>query len=423
MPESGGSPKKGRVTFREVLGVSEFRALWLAELTSQAGDQMARVALSVLVYQATNSAALTGLTYALTFAPSLLGGIILPGIADRFPRRNVMAAVDAVRALLILLVAFPGMPFAGLWVLVGLVSFLNPLFKAAQISQLPDILTSDQFLVGMALRNITMQTAQLAGFLGGGLLITVINPRIALALDAATFLASALLVRFGIKFRPAPAHEANERRQSFLASIGVSAKAMFADRGLRTLCFIIWLMAFSTVYEGLAAPYAAAIGAGTIAVGFLLASDPLGSVIGAWAYSRWVPERVRPRTIGLVTVLCPIPLLFAFLSPNIVLSCVLFVIAGAFGTVAVMQATASYTLAVPDSRRAQMIGLSNTGLSTASGFSPFIGGIVADQVGSPATVGWFGLGVLILGGLLALLWHRVYVRSPERWTEREPSTT
>jgi predicted MFS family arabinose efflux permease len=383
---------------------------------------MARVALSVLVYQATKSAALTGLTYALTFAPSLLGGIILPGIADRFPRRNVMATVDAIRAVLILLVAFPGMPFGGLWVLVGLVSFLNPLFKAAQISQLPDILTGDQFLVGMAVRNITIQSAQLAGFLGGGLLITVINPRIALALDAATFVASALLARFGVKYRPAPARS-GEDRPSFLGSIASSAKAMFADPGLRTLCFIIWLMAFSTVYEGLAAPYAAAVGAGTIAVGFLLAADPLGSVIGAWAYSRWVPERVRPRTIGLVTVLCPIPMLFAFFSPNIVLSCVLFVIAGAFGTIAVMQATSSYTLAVPDNRRAQMIGMSNTGLTTASGISPLIGGIVADQVGAPVTVGWFGLAVLVIGALLALGWHRAYVRSPERWTEREPASS
>jgi hypothetical protein len=74
-----------RVTFREVFGIAEFRALWSAELLSIAGDQLARVALSILVFTATGSATLTGLTYALTFAPSLLGGIFLTGLADRSP--------------------------------------------------------------------------------------------------------------------------------------------------------------------------------------------------------------------------------------------------------------------------------------------------------------------------------------------------
>jgi len=67
---------RSRVTFREVFGVAEFRALWFAELFSIAGDQLARVALSVMVFRDTGSAALTGLTFALTFLPSLLGGIL-----------------------------------------------------------------------------------------------------------------------------------------------------------------------------------------------------------------------------------------------------------------------------------------------------------------------------------------------------------
>ena len=52
----------------------------------------ARVALSVLVFQRTDSAFLTGLTYALTFVPALVGGILLSGLGDRYPRREVMVA-------------------------------------------------------------------------------------------------------------------------------------------------------------------------------------------------------------------------------------------------------------------------------------------------------------------------------------------
>jgi MFS family permease len=75
-----------RVTFRAVFAVREFRAIWAAEALSQVGDQLARVALAVLVYDRTESAALAGLTYALTLAPAFLGGVVLSGLADRFPR-------------------------------------------------------------------------------------------------------------------------------------------------------------------------------------------------------------------------------------------------------------------------------------------------------------------------------------------------
>src|SRR5689334_17609466 len=99
-----------RTTFGEVLVVPEFRWMWLAELLSVCGDQLARVALSVLVFDRTGSAFLTGLTYALTYAPSLLGGILFSGLADRFPRRAVLVGVDVWRAALMAVVAVPGVP-------------------------------------------------------------------------------------------------------------------------------------------------------------------------------------------------------------------------------------------------------------------------------------------------------------------------
>ena len=56
--------------FGAAFAVAEFRALWAAGGLSMVGDQLARVALVVLVYGNTRSAALTGLTFALTLVPS-----------------------------------------------------------------------------------------------------------------------------------------------------------------------------------------------------------------------------------------------------------------------------------------------------------------------------------------------------------------
>ncbi|MFD1045420.1 MFS transporter, partial [Kibdelosporangium lantanae] len=76
---------QGGVTFRSVFANSEFRALWTAQVLSIAGDQLARVALTLLVFIRTNSSGWAALTYALTFIPDLVGGPLLSGLADRFP--------------------------------------------------------------------------------------------------------------------------------------------------------------------------------------------------------------------------------------------------------------------------------------------------------------------------------------------------
>lgn len=406
-----------RVTFGEVFGIAEFRALWFAELLSIAGDQLARVALSILVFTGTGSATLTGLTYALTFAPSLVGGIFLTGFADRFPRRTVMVAVDIVRAALIACVAIPDMPFWAMCVLVGGVSLLNPPFKASQLALLPQVLEGDRFVVGMGIRSMTVQSAQLVGFAGGGALMLAVDPHLALLIDAATFLLSATFVRYGLKQRPAAA--TGEQRKRFFAMISRGGRVAFRDSALTALMLFTWLMGLLPVYEGIAAPYVAAAGGGSAAIGLLLAADPVGSVIGTFIYTRWVPARVRPRLIGLMSLLCAIPLLLCLLQPGPWVSIALFVVSGGFGTVALLQATASLTLAVPDETRAQTMGLSNTGLTTMLGISPLIGGVLADQTTPQTTVGIFGLAGIVLTLPLAFLWQRSLNGNPGRWVDEE----
>ena len=397
-------------SYKEVFRVPEFRAMWLAELQSVAGDQLARVALSVLVFTDTGSAALTGLTYALTFVPSLLGGIFLTGLADRFPRRELILWIDGLRGCLILLVAIPVMPFWSLCVLVGIVSLLQPVFKSAQLALLPEVLGEERFSTGMAIRSITIQSAQMAGFAGGGLLIAVFNPHVVLVLDALTFFGSAVLIRTRLKSRPAadrsgPAGDTGVRR-SWRASAGESWGLLFADRGMRLLVLMLWLMALVAVYEGMAAPYAAVFGGSSVTVGLILAADPLGSVIGAFLFSKFVPEERRAKLLGPLAILAAAPVAVCLLKPGLVVSIVLFVLAGGFGTIVVMQTTTSMTVMLPDARRGQAIGMSNSGLTTATGVSPLFAGLLADKTDAVQAVGWFGLAGLLVAIPLAVLWQR-----------------
>src|SRR5262245_63559284 len=89
-----------QATFGEVFAVGEFRSLWLAQVLSVAGDQLARVALTLLVFDRTGSSLLAAVTFAASVVPTFVGGIALSGLADRWPGRRVMMACDLSRALL-----------------------------------------------------------------------------------------------------------------------------------------------------------------------------------------------------------------------------------------------------------------------------------------------------------------------------------
>src|SRR5213082_2722567 len=92
-----GNTRPANATFTQVFAVTEFRALWLAQLLSVAGDQLARVAMTVLVYDRTRSALLAAITFVASIVPTFIGGVTLAWLADRYPRRRVMIACDLIR--------------------------------------------------------------------------------------------------------------------------------------------------------------------------------------------------------------------------------------------------------------------------------------------------------------------------------------
>jgi MFS family permease len=393
-----------RVGFGAVLAVPEFRAMWTAELLSVCGDQLARVALAVLVFQRTGSAALTGLTYALTYVPSLLGGVLLAGAGDRWPRRDVMVATDLARAVLVAVIAIPGVPLWVLCVLVAAMTALGGPFKAAQQALLPTVLEGERYLVGMALRNITIQGAQLAGFAGGGVLIAALTPSAALALDAATFVLSAILLLVGVRRRAAVAQAV---RPAWLSTTGAGIRLIWRDRALRTLVALNWLAGFYIVPEALAAPYAAGIGAGAALVGLLMAADPAGSVLGGVVFGRWIPEHAQVRLLGLLGIAAGLPLVVFVVRPGLVLSVVLLAVSGLLATGYNIQGTVSFMRRVPDEQRAQCAGVNSAGLITVQGVGAAAAGALADVLSPGHTIAVAGAAGAAVAVPIARAWRRV----------------
>jgi MFS family permease len=396
-----------RVTFTDVLRVREFRNLWIADAQSMAGDQLARVALSVLVFERTASSALTALTYALTFLPALLGGALLSGLADRFPRKNVLVVCDLVRAVLLGLMAIPGLPLWVVCALLVLAVLVGSPFSAAESALVPDILEGERYLVGNGLRTITNQMAQLAGFAGGGLIIAAIGPRAGLAINAATFLLSALLISVGVRSRPAPILAAMaEKGLGYGASILSSARFVFSDPRLRTLLGLSWLAGLYIIPEGVAPPYAADLRGGPSAVGLLMASIPAGPPLGFFLFVKCVSAATRPRWMGPLAVATGIPLALCAFEPNLGGSIALWATSGLFMAYQV-PVQSSFVRAVPDERRGQAIGIAASGLLAVQGIGVLLGGLVAQRWGTSVAVASAGGVDALFAAVLAISWARI----------------
>lgn len=373
---SGGAGQAGaRATFGGVFAIAEFRALWLAQVLSVLGDQLARVALTLLVYQRTHSALLAALTFAASVVPTFAGGILLAGFADRLPRRLVMITCDLVRAALVVVMALPGVPLAVLVILLLLVTMLGPPFTSARAAMYPDILPGDLFVLGTAVTLTTFQFAQVAGFAVGGAVAGFFGVRTSLLADAATFVLSAAITRIWVRARAA-ARPAGEGNPAAVAHFLAAVRLVFAVPALRVPMLLGWLAAFYNAPEGVAAPLASELGAGTAAVGLILASEALGAALGAVGFSRLVSPAARLRSMRpLAIASCALLVLFA-LRPGFPLALLILFASGVCDCFQVA-ASASFLRAAPDSQRSQVFGLAQAGMSLGQGIAMVLAGAVA----------------------------------------------
>lgn len=379
-------------TYRALFADSEFRALWLAQAISLTGDQLARVAIASMVYKETGSPFVTALVYALTYLPWLIGGPLLSGLADRYPRRTVMVTCQLISAVLVALMAIPGMPLVVLASLLFVVILVESPFLAARASLLVDVLPDDRYILASAVNQLTVQGSQVLGFAVGGALVLLLEPSGALLLDAGSFLLAAALVRFRVSDRP-PAGDSADLGGSW-ERMRTGARVVFGDPRLRGLVLLAWLATFWVVPEALAAPYGKGEPA---AVGLLLAAQPAGSAIGGLWLSRMVRPSTRLELMGPLAVVSCVPLLFFAATPPLPLAIALLVISG-IGTTYNLPANAAFMQALPAQRRGQAFGLVSAGLVAGQGIGITVAGAVAEVV-SP------GLVITVAGalGLVAAL--------------------
>jgi MFS family permease len=222
-----------RVNLINPLRGRDFRLLWSGMTISLLGDGIFLIAMAWQAYELWNApAALSILGIGMTI-PTI--GFLLPAgvLSDRLDRRSLVLWSDIGRAVVV--AALAALAIAGtltFWQLVVLVAlygvgaaFFTPAFEAL----VPDIVPARDLAAANALDQFVRPiTVRLVGPALGGVLVAGVGTGVAFALDAATFVVSAIAVAC---MRP-PAHARSEHVGSSLGAV---------TEGLRFVRSRVWL--------------------------------------------------------------------------------------------------------------------------------------------------------------------------------------
>jgi Na+/melibiose symporter-like transporter len=391
------------------MGNREFRGIVGAQFTSECGDQIAAIALSYLVYTRSNSAFLAAATYAVTFAPWVLGSILLSPLVDRLPRRRVMLVCDLARmvtvGVLAFLVSFHSIPIPVLLVLVLISSCFSPPFGAARSSMLPDIFEAGPAYVGaVAIGRIIQQVDSVFGFALGGVIVAAVSPRGALAIDAGTFLVSYIFTITAVHERPAAVPGGRPSVRSLLSEVGPNLREVMSSRTRRAMLLLASAaLLFLIAPESLAIAYARQHGHGAVAAGLLTASQPLGIAVGAWLFITFVPPRRQGRLLLPLASAGAVCLALTSLVPPVWLACVLWALAGVMQCFLVTT-IAAYNVATDRALRGRANGIAAATISISQGLGFLVWGAVGNWRGAAAGVAWAGVAGLLIMSLVRFSW-------------------
>jgi len=215
----------------------DFVKLWSAQAIAEFGARITREGLPITAVLALSAGPeALGLLAAASSASALLVGLPLGGLVDRRPRRRLMIAMDMIRAAVLAAVpiaAFTGHLSLALVIAAGAaVAAASALFAIAAHAYLPGLIASRQLAAGNARLAATESVAEVGGPALAGVLFQWLTAPAAIALNALTYLASALLL--GAICKPEPA-SAKIPAAGILGDLRAGASAAWSDPRVRAL--------------------------------------------------------------------------------------------------------------------------------------------------------------------------------------------
>jgi dTMP kinase len=388
---------------RNVLSFPAFRRLWIALSLSSLGDWLGFVATTALAKELVEPGNFSTGLYAIAgvIAVRLLPAVVIGPFAgawgDRFNRRYTMVVADIARFAL-----YASIPIVhSLWWLFiasFLIESLSQFWIPAKEASVPNLVPPSHLESANRLSLVTTYgsaavastlfalLAEVNTVLGRAIPHFRSNPiDLALYLDAATFLVSAVVVWSlrGIG-GPRPAHDGDGERISTWRSVVEGWHYIASAPWLRGLLVgILGAVAAGAVAIGLAPQFVVNVHGGPAGYGVLFATIFIGLAMGMMVGPRLLRGISRRRVMGPCIMAAGLSLALNAIMPNLLLAMVFTFFMGAFAGIVWVTGITLVGLEVPDDRRARtfayLYNMMRLMLLLVVVAAPFVAGLIGEH--------------------------------------------
>lgn len=298
-----------------------FLTVWAGQLASQVGTGLTAFALGVWVYQETKSATAFAVIFLFTELPGLLIAPLGGVVADRYDRRLVMIASDAVAGLssvAILVLAMNGQLTVWLvYAMVAVGSLAGAFQTPAYMASVPSMVPAEQLGRANGLIQTMFSLRQvLAPAMAGYLLLTIELDGI-VTIDVATFLLA--LVTLALVKIPRPSAAEHVQSMPLREELGFGLRYIFRRPGLLLLLatisfFTLILAIIGPLITPMILTFSTPAG-----LGLLTSIGGVGMLAGGMAMSAWGGPTRRVQGVLIFLVLAGVALMAHSWRPSVLL--------------------------------------------------------------------------------------------------------
>jgi len=275
-----------------LFGHRDFRRLWGGESVSELGSQVSVLAIPLVAVRTLHATTFQiGALTAASTAAFLIVGLPAGVWVDRLRRRPIMIAADLGRMLALgsipVTYGLGSLTLLQLYIVTLVSGVLTVFFDVSYQSYLPSLVGTDHLVEGNAKLTGSAQVAQVAGPSLAGGLVQAIGGSYAVAVDAVSFLVSAVAVGAIRSAEPA-AHVPEGGHRRIHRDIGEGLRFVFGHPLLRAIAATT---ATSNLFSGIMAAVeivflVRVVHAAPGIIGLLFAIGSIGGLLAAFVASR-----------------------------------------------------------------------------------------------------------------------------------------
>ncbi|MFN0251647.1 MAG: MFS transporter [Kofleriaceae bacterium] len=402
---------------RGLWGHRDFMRLWAAQAISAYGSRITRTALPIIaIAMLDQPESVVGVLVAGQLAPGVVLALFIGGFVDRGNKRSILIAADLVRAAAVasLTIAWAAgaLTMVHLMIVGAIVGAASALFAITDNAYLPALIGKEHLAEGNAKIETTEAIAEITGPASAGALIAALGAPLAVAIDAATYVWSAVMLG-RIRTRVQPADESAPSVSMSLrgGDLEVGMRAVFGHSIVRPIVasHMVWSLS-GGFFMALYTPFCLRdLALDTTTFGVVIAMGGVGSLAGAMLSRSFVVRFGLGRTLVITSALSLVCALFIPLAsgPFVVIVTLLVahqLLSDGFAVAFVIQAVTLRQTVL----RKEVLGRANAAIHVCTAsllpIGALIAGFVAEAIGTREAV-WIGVTIGLIPPLILLpLW-------------------